>query len=70
MTRDTATVYITYYGGPDHERRYAFLMEWWDDGFHLGPQWRGQMFRADPLPYIQQQRAHGLRIVEHREGPL
>lgn len=66
--RDKDTVYFTYYSGPDKEMCYSFMMEWWQENFHMGPSWRGQMYKADPLPYIVMAEAWGKKIVETKNG--
>lgn len=67
MERDRGVVYFTYHRPFDDSHRTMFTMEWWMEGYHLGPSWRGQVFFADPLPYIKQQIAAGLRVDERRD---
>lgn len=47
---------IVYYSGADQYGRISFGMWWWSENDAMGPRWRGQMFRADPTPYLQKLR--------------
>lgn len=40
---DRSVVTVTTRTEPDVLGRQRFLVVWWDEGFHLGPQWRGQV---------------------------
>jgi hypothetical protein len=33
--------------GPDSQGRHHFNVRWWDDHYHLAPQWRAQHFHAE-----------------------
>lgn len=58
------TVTIHYHSPPNREGQRGFIMQWWDAGFHLGPQWRGQAFRAEPSTYIEKAKAQGFKVLE------
>ena len=63
--RDKGILYIEYEDKePDPYGKRFFTMRWWDERFHTGPQWRAQVFRADPKPYIERARAAGLNVEE------
>lgn len=47
-TRDKDTVYVT--PVPDiraREGARVFFVDWWDEHFHSGPGWRGQIFHTE-----------------------
>lgn len=50
---DKTVTTIVYYSHGDSHGKYSFAMWWWSENYHLGPQWCGQMFRADPAPHIE-----------------
>ncbi len=61
---DKKTQTIHYTHGPNRAGQYGFIMQWWDENFHMGPQWRGQVFVADPKYYVDQAKAAGFKILE------
>ena len=43
---DKNQVTIEVHSGPDNLGRYSYTLHWWAPDFHVGPQWRGQAFKA------------------------
>lgn len=58
---DKGAVYIEYDGPADDYGKRSFSMDWWDSSWG---KWRGQCFRTDPQPYIEDARRRGLRVNE------
>jgi hypothetical protein len=56
------------YRGPDGQGRHGFIMHWWDDGFHMGPQKRGQVFLANMQEHKErwEERGRPVRIIKER----
>jgi hypothetical protein len=54
--------------GPDGLGRYYFFSYWWQENFHLGPQWRGQIFVANTRRTILNALARGftVRVVDEQ----
>lgn len=60
---DHNTVTFETDGPKDGLGRYHFAIRWWDDGFHMGPQWRGQHFHDRIEPHIGKAKADGKAVV-------
>lgn len=60
------TVTFEFSGPADSHGKRPFTMYWWMQGFHAGPSWRGQGFRAVPDEYIKRWKEQGrkVRLVE------
>lgn len=50
---DKSRVYFEFDGPALRNGNRPFTLYWWQEGFHLGPQWRGQCFLADPNEYLK-----------------
>ena len=61
---DKGVVTFVYLSNRDDWGRYHFCIWWWAENFHSGPSWRGQHFFADPAPYMEKDRAAGLKVRE------
>lgn len=61
---DRTVVTIETQTEPDGLGRQRFSVQWWDDGFHLGPRWRGQVFfmRVDDFLAMPGRPGVGLRV--------
>lgn len=55
-------------GEPDRYGKVSFTVTWWDQNFHTGPKWRGQVFYADLKEQVRRSKAHGwkCRVVKER----
>lgn len=64
--RDKSEVVLETYAGPDSQGRHKFTVYWWDEGYHLGPTRRGQVFNANLEEYAGKWRAQGrpVRITQ------
>jgi hypothetical protein len=56
-------VTMTFYSGPTRDMKYGFIVQWWDENFHLGPRWRGQVFLSNNIAYYNQCWSTGGRKV-------
>ena len=61
IDHDTVTIETT--TAPDALGRQRFSIVWWDESFHMGPQWRGQHFHDRIEPHIARAKAYGKRVV-------
>jgi hypothetical protein len=63
---DKETVTFEFHGPGDKHGRYFFTMHWWQENFHMGPQWRGQCFTADPREYVNRARVlNKVRLISY-----
>lgn len=56
------TVYFTRTSNYDEKGLCRFSMEWWSEGFHMGPSWRGQMFSGNLQEYVNTSKAAGNKV--------
>lgn len=67
--RDKSEVVFEVYSGPDGKGRHGFIMHWWDDGYHLGPCKRGQVFLANMQEHKERWEAQGRIVRTIKEQP-
>ena len=50
---DKGTLYVEFLGPEDEHGRRSFFLYWWMENFHMGPQWRAQIFHAPPANHLK-----------------